>query len=144
MIYRCAGSSGNTFGLQQNWLSSSTKPNFSGATDWGMNGAIYVLYPNSKILKYSLGSPQNFSVTGVSPEVGNIDAFYADPDNQYVYLLDKAGKRVVVIDKNGKYTAQYVGDQIASATNLVVSEANKKIILLTGDKLLSVEIKNIQ
>ncbi len=142
-VYRYGGQSGNTFGSQQNWLSDSTKADFSGSTAWGMNGAIYVLYPNAKILKYSLGSPQNFSVLGVTPEIGSIDAINADPDNQYVYLLDKAGKRVVVIDKNGKYKAQYVSDQISTATKLVISEKDKKLILLSGDKLLSIEIKHL-
>jgi DNA-binding beta-propeller fold protein YncE len=108
-----------------------------------MDGAIYVLYPNARILKYSLGSPQNFLISGVVPEIGNVDAIYADPDNQYIYLLDKAGNRVVVVDKKGNYKAQYTSDQIAGAKSLVVSEAQKEIILLTGDKLLSIGIKNL-
>jgi len=139
-IYRYSGEPGNTFGTQQSWLSGSTKADFSGAVDWGMDGAIYVLYPNAKILKYSLGSPQNFSLNGVVPEIGNVDAIYADPNNQYFYLLDKAGRRVVAVDKKGNYKAQYTSDQIGSATGLVVSEAQKEIILLTGDKLLSIQI----
>lgn len=142
-IYRYVGQAGGTFASAQNWLSASTKADFASATGWGLNGAVYVLYPNSKVLRYSLGSPQNFSVTGVNPEIGNIDAIYADSDNQYIYLLDKAGKRVVMIDKDGKYKAQYINDQIASATGLVVSESDKKIILLTGQKLLSIDLKNI-
>jgi hypothetical protein len=140
-IYRYIGQTDNTFSTQQNWLSTSTKPNFSNALSWGMDGAIYVLYPNSKILKFSQGSPQNFSLTGVVPQIGKIDTLYADPDNQYIYLLDRAGKRVVVVDKKGNYKAQYTSDQIASATSLVVSEAQKEILLLTGSKLLSIGIK---
>jgi hypothetical protein len=143
LIYRYSGVTGGTFGPQQNWLSAATKANFSGATAWGLDGAMYVLYPNARILKYSLGSPQNFSISGVLPEIGSIDAISADPDNQYIYLLDKAGKRVVVIDKKGNYKAQYTGDQIAGAKTLVVSEAQKQIILLTGDKLLSIAIRHI-
>ena len=142
-IYRYSGLSANTFGTQQNWLSSSTKADFTGASGWGMNGAVYVLYTNAKILKYSLGSPQSFSISGVNPEIGNIDALSADPDNQYVYLLDRAGKRVVVIDKNGRYRAQYISEQVSSATKIVVSEADKKIILLTGEKLLSIDLKHL-
>jgi hypothetical protein len=142
-IYRYSGQVENTFGPQQSWLSASTKADFSGAVSWGMDGAIYVLYPNAKILKYSLGSPQSFSVTGVLPEIGSIDAIYADPDNQYIYLLDRAGKRVVAVDKTGKYKAQYVGDQIAEAKSLVISEAQKEIIFLTGDKLLSIGMPNL-
>jgi len=143
MIYRYSGQTGNTFGSQQNWLSGSTRADFSGALGWGMNGAVYVLYPQSRILKYSLGSPQSFSISGITPEVGNTDAIYADPDNQYVYLLDKAGKRIVVIDRNGKYKAQYINDQISGVSRLVVSEEQKKIILLTGEKLLLIEIKHL-
>ena len=79
----------------------------------------------------------------MSPEIGNIDAICVEPDNEYVYLLDKAGKRVVVVDKNGKYKAQYLGDQIAYATKIIVSESEGKIILLTGEKLLSIELKGI-
>jgi len=142
-IYRYSGQTDGTFGPQQTWLSSSTKVDFSNVVEWGMDGAIYVLYPNARILKYSLGSPQNFSVSGVVPQIGNIDAVYADPDNQYIYLLDKAGKRVVVVDKKGNYKAQYTSDQIVGTKSLVVSEAQKEIILLTGDKLLSIEIKNL-
>jgi len=142
-IYRYSGGTAGTFGSQQNWLAGGTSVNFSNALGWGMDGSVYVLYPNSKILKYSLGSPQNFSVSGVLPEIGNIDTFYADPDNQYIYLLDKAGKRVVVVDKKGKYKAQYTDDQIGSANGLVVSEAQKQIILLSGDKLLSIVVKHL-
>jgi len=142
-IYRFSGGSGNTFGSLQEWLSLSTKADFTNATSWTMDGAIYVLYPNSKILKYSQGSPQSFSVTGVTPAIGSIEAISADPDNQYLYLLDKKGKRVVVVDKKGKYKAQYIGDDIFLATKLVVSEAQKKIILLAGDKLLSIQISHL-
>ena len=140
-IYRYPSAPGNTFGGQQNWLAKGTNVNFSDAEEWGIDGSAYVLFPNSKILKFSLGSPQNFKINGVVPQIGTIDAIYADADNQYLYLLDRAGKRIVVTDKKGNYKAQYIGDEIANAINLVASEANKKIILLTGDKLLSIDIK---
>jgi len=102
-----------------------------------------VLYPNSKILKYSQGSPQSFRLTGIIPEIGNLDGLYADPDNQYLYLLDRAGQRVVVTDKKGAYKAQYKDTQIGEAVGLVAYEASKKIILLTGEKLLSLTMKHI-
>ena len=50
---------------------------------------------------------------------------------------------MVVIDKKGGYKAQYISDQIAGAARLMVSESQKVIILLTGDKLLSIAIKHL-
>lgn len=140
-IYRFQGQN-NTFGDKQNWLTAGTNVNFSDVSQMTIDGSIYALYPNSRVLKYSQGNPQNFSVTGEVPEIGNIDALYASPDNQYLYLLDKAGGRVVVTDKKGAYKSQYVDSQISGAKNLVASESDKKIILLTGDKLYSIDITN--
>lgn len=134
---------GRTFGTGSSWLSSSTQADFTNARQWVIDGAMYVLFPNSRIAKFSLGSAQPFSLKGVVPEIGTVDAIYASEDNQWVYFLDRAGKRVVVTDKKGVYKAQYIADMIGEATNLVVSEADKKIILLVGDKLQSIGIKHI-
>lgn len=141
-IYRYQGQ-GNTFDGKESWLAAGTSVDFSGLRQWIIDGSIYALYPNSRILKYSLGSPQNFSISGIIPEIGNIDAIFTDADSKDIYLLDRAGKRVVAIDKDGNYKAQYISDEISNATGLVVSEVQKKIILLTGDKLLSIDIKHL-
>ncbi len=140
-VYRYQGQ-GGSFGDKQNWLAAGTNVTFANASQMAVDGSIYVLFPNSKILKFSQGSPQNFSIKGTIPEIGNVDAISTGPDNQYVYLLDRAGKRVVVTDKKGIYKAQYINDAIAGAINLVVSEPDKKIILLTGDRLYSINISN--
>jgi len=141
-IYRYAGV-GGAFPNKTNWLSASIKADFSGVRQWVIDGAVYTLFPNSKILKYSQGSPQSFRIIGVTPEIGNVDAMFAGDDTQYIYLLDRAGKRVVVTDKKGTYKAQYLSESISGASNVIVSEADKKIILLTGDKLFSIEIRHI-
>lgn len=140
-IYRYAGS-GDTFGSKQNWLSASTKPDFSSAKSWVIDGAVYVLNESGKVQKFSLGSPQAFSISGVYPQVSSVDAIYSSDETEFIYMLDKQGKRVVVLDKKGNYKAQYTSDEIQKANSLVVSEEDKKIILLTGEKLLSIEIKH--
>ena len=141
-IYRYAGQ-GKTFGSQQNWLAAGTNADFSQVRQWVIDGSVYALLPYSKILKFSLGSPQSFSIKSVVPEIGTIDAVYASEDNDGVYFLDKAGKRVVVTDKKGAYKAQYMADITSQATNLVVSEENKKIIIVVSDKLYTFDIKHI-
>jgi len=102
-----------------------------------------VLYPNSKISKYSLGSPQSFSVKNVVPEIGNIDAVFTSDEVENIYLLDRLGKRIVVTDKKGEYKAQYKNELVGNATSFVVSEKEKKIIISVGDKLYYLEIKHM-
>jgi hypothetical protein len=49
----------------------------------------------------------------------------------------------LVVDKDGNYKAQYISDNIKTATKIVVSETDKKMILLEGDKLYSLDIKHL-
>ncbi|KKR84171.1 MAG: hypothetical protein UU32_C0049G0009 [Candidatus Woesebacteria bacterium GW2011_GWB1_41_10] len=137
-IYRFAGSD-DTFGSRQNWLAASTKPDFTDAKSWTFDGAIYVL-TGSKILKFSQGSPQTFSLAG---EVLSVGAVYADEENQFLYVLDKENGKVFALEKDGKFKAQYSFETIKEVVSLIASESEGKIILLTGEKLLSIEMKHL-
>ncbi|MFC1625597.1 hypothetical protein ACFL1Q_00945 [Patescibacteria group bacterium] len=139
-IFRYAGTESG-FSSKQNWLGAGVTPDFSDVTSWAIDGSVYVLFPSSNILKYSLGSPKNFSVQGEYPKITKIDALFADQEDEFVYLLDRSGKRVVVVDKDGAYKAQYINEKVADATGLAVSEADKKIILLVANKLYAIELK---
>lgn len=138
VIYRFSGSDGS-FGSKYNWLSSDTKPDFSNVSAWTFDGSIYVLTSSSKILKLSQGSPQNFALPA---EISSADAIFASDENEFIYILDKSSGKVVVTGKNGEFKAQYSSDKISEAVGLMASEAEKKIILLTGEKLLSIEMKH--
>jgi len=137
-IFRFSGSD-EGFGSRQNWLAAGTKPDFNSATAWTFDGAIYVL-TSGRVLKFSQGSPQNFSLPS---EVQRADAIFAGDENEFVYILDKSGGKVVVTQKNGQFKAQYASDKISEAVGLIASEAERKIILLTGEKLLSIEMKHL-
>jgi len=100
-------------------------------------------FGSGDVHKYSLGNRISFEVSGVNPEITFLNSVYTNEELSYVYILDRQEGRVVVIDKEGKYKAQYIHDKIKQATDLAVSEKNKKIIILTGDKLLSLEAKHL-
>jgi len=140
-ISRYSGS-GDTFGSSQSWLAESTTANFSNAFSWVIDGNIWVLTSTSKIARFSLGNPISFNMEPTSPAVTKIDAIYTNEELKGVYLLDREGKRVIAYDKEGNLLAQYVADAISEATHITVSEEEKKIILLAGSKLYSIELKH--
>ena len=96
-----------------------------------------------QILKFSLGLPRPFSLTGVFPVVGKSLAIYTDDQLENLYILDNENERVVVVTKDGEYKAQYISSDIRESKGLVVSEKEKKIILLNSDKLLSIELEHL-
>jgi len=134
---------GNTrFSSGNDWLSAGVVPNFTNTIDWAIDGAIWILNMDGVLEKYTYGNPQAFSIKGVSPELSEPKAIFTSDETEYLYILD--ADRVVVINKDGDFVAQYVSDKLKDMVDLVVSESEKKIILLSKDKLYSVEIKHVE
>ena len=136
-----AGESG--FSTGANWISSGVEPDLSNTISWAIDGSIWLLESSGKVSRYTLGNPQAFNITGISPPFFNPKSIYTSEDLEFVYILDPQNSRVVVIDKEANFKAQYSGDLIKDSYALAVSEAEKKIIILNGDKLYSIEIKHL-
>jgi len=141
-IWRFAGAEGS-FGSKSEWLGEGIEPDFSRIVSISIDGNIWVLSQTGRILKFSRGSPQNISAAGVFPSLSSADVIYTNEELGFVYILDKGGKRVVVLDKDGNYKAQYFSDRLSEANDLAVSEKEKKIILLAGSKLYFIELKHL-
>ncbi len=141
-LLRYAGT-GEKFSSKRDWLADEVDADLSGASSWVIDGAVWILTNSGGILKFNLGNLVNFSLSGIFPELANPDAIYTDEELEYLYILDSDNKRVVVVSKDGEYKAQYVADGIGEAKSLVVSEKEKKIILLTGEKLILVEMRHL-
>jgi hypothetical protein len=142
-ILRYAGAE-NEFASGVNWLAPGVEPDLSGVISWTIDGSIWLLDDLGKISRFSLGNPQNFVVAGVNPSFVSPAAIYTNSDLEFLYVLDSENARVVVIDKEGLYKAQYEGEEIRGATDLAVSEKEGRIIFLGGDKLYSIEIKHLE
>jgi len=141
-IFRYSGSVSG-FLPGQRWLALSVDVNFSEVVSFAIDGSVFTIDKTGRILKFSLGNLQTFSVSGVSPAITSADAIYTDENIEYIYILDKKGKRIVVLSKEGAYKAQYMSDGIKDAEHLFVSEKYGKILIPTGDKLLSIDLKHL-
>ena len=142
VIWRYPGS-GTSFSAKQNWFAPGVKPDLTLIKAVSIDGSIWLLSSSGKISKFSLGNPVSFGPSGVFPELVSPDSIYTNEELKYVYLLEKSKKRVVVLEKDGKYKAQYTAEKIGEATDLAVNEEEKRIIILVGDKLFSLEVKHL-
>lgn len=140
-IWRYQGSAG-LFSSKDNWFGEGVSPDLSDTKAMAIDGSVWLLGANGKILKFTLGKPDPFNISGVDGDLGGIVSFYTNEESDYIYLLDKTNSRVILVDKKGVYKAQYVSEQIKNASGIVVSERDGKIILLSGPKLYSIDLKN--
>ncbi len=139
-IFRQSGS-GKTFGQKTEWLAPGVEVDFSKIKDVSIDGSIWLLSSSGKVSKFTLGNPQTVSLSGISEQFINPTAIYTNEKLKNVYILEKEKGRVVAIDKSGEFKLQYLNDEIKNATDIVVSEEEGKIILLTGPKLMYIELK---
>lgn len=139
-IYRFAGSN-KTFGSKSGWLAPGIEMDFSKVVDMVIDGSIWLLSSTGKVTKLTNGNPQAIAINGIPEPLESPTAIYTNEDNKNVYILEKDKGRIVVLDKTGEFKLQYINDEIKNAKDLVVSETEGKIILLTGSKLLYFEPK---
>lgn len=131
------------FGPKKIWLSESTSSDLREANAWVIDGSVWILKENGNILKFNAGNEERFSISGVTPTIEKPLAIFTSDDAEFFYVLEPNNKRVVVLTKRGEYKAQYLFSQAGDAKGFCVSEEEKKIVILTGDKLYSIGIKHL-
>lgn len=125
----------------KNYLTEDTVPDFTKALGMAIDGSVYVIKSDGVVQKFTQGRADNFTISGLDEGLGNDVLIFTNSDAKNLYFLDKANKRVVILDKNGKYLAQYVSAKIASASGLSVDESSKKVYLLSGSQISMFNLK---
>ena len=141
-ILRYSGSQSG-FGNGKNWFAPGITVDLSNVSSFAIDGSIWLLTQSGEIEKYTNGNPQNFVLSGLEGSVVGARDIFTDEVMKYIYVLDNQKGRVIVIDKEGQYKAEYLSEEIKKAAKLVVSEEEKKIILMVQDKLYAIELKHI-
>lgn len=129
------------FSETREYLNPDTLPDLSQATGMAVDGGVWVGTKDGKILRFVQGREETFAARGVEPLLGKTLVVTSTEEDKNLYVLDSDNKRVVVLDKDGVYLAQYIWTGQIVPTQLVVSEKLKLILLLADGKLYSIELK---
>jgi len=125
---------------RQNYLNPDVRVDFSNVRELIIDGSIWVSTPG-EILKFTKGLGEAFAFKDFSDTLANISAFTTSDEDKNIYLLDKQGSRIVVFDKDGVYRAQYQWDELKNADDIVASEEENKIFVLSASKIYAIDIK---
>lgn len=138
-ILRYPGTS-TGFGSGSRWLAPGISPNLANSVSWTIDGSVWTLDNKGKVSKYTFGSPKDLQELKVTPQMVEPKVIYTNEELSNVYILDPGSSRVIVMDKDGNYKAQYKSSQLKDAIGLAASEKEGKIIFLTKDKLYSIPL----
>ncbi len=126
---------------KREYLNKEVKVDFSGVLRMQIESSVYVLKSGGEILRFTRGDKDNFSLGGLDKGVKDPKSFFVSSDTDNLYILDSGNSRLLIVTKTGEYKGQMSGDKFGVATDLVVDEAGKKVYLLDGSKIYSVDLK---
>jgi len=116
------------------WISSKTN-SLASAVALAVDGDIYVLNADGTIFKFYASTEQTFSITGLDPVLQNPINIWTYADTDSIYIAEPTNKRVVIIDKDGNFVSQYTNDAWNNISDMVVSEEDKSIFVLSDNKI---------
>lgn len=129
------------FSEKRNYFKDGVSPDLSQAIKMHIDSSIWILKTSSELVKYTQGSPDYFSITGLPQPKRQITNFFVSDQTDNLYLLDSLNQSLVVLDKKGVYKAQYKINNLVSYLDFVVDEENKQAFFLDGANIYRMELK---
>ena len=119
------------------WLDESVTVDLSDAVSMAIDGDVFVLKQNGQILKFIGGAQVPFDIIGLDPSLDNPTELYTYNDVDGIYILEPTNKRVISLNKQGTFRAQYTSELWQHPTGMVVDEAKKTIYILDENNIYS-------
>ena len=150
-FWRYRPSGANYQNTPEPYFPPETTVNLKSVIDVGIDGYVWLLYPNGSILKFLSGIQEPFALEPIDPPLTQAVALWvnaAEGDLGRIYIADAATNRVVVFDKNGKLLAQLEPLEHAQALDelrdIYVDELTNTLYLLTKTELYQSPIPSFE
>ncbi len=127
------------------YVASSEKVDFAGATDFSIDGFVYVLLADGTLMKFDSGHLLPFDKKGLDLPLKKPVALIASPNSQSIWVADAGNKRIVQFNKSGDYVKQLKPDDVSvmgDLRGLAVDEASKRFYFVNGNKLYMGTLQN--
>ena len=121
------------------WFPEGTQYDLTGLHTLRIDGNIWMLFENGKILRFFNGQQAPFALDErLGPAQQPVDLAVSEEDNGRLYLADRAQSRVIVYDKNGAYISQLAapeGNPLQNLSGLFIEDVTNTLYLLTDNAL---------
>jgi len=117
---------------------SQRRKKASGAKSLAVDGSVWLLAKNNSLSRYYTGRLQEEISLEIFPEAKEFKKIFTSSALPYLYLLEPAQKRIIILDKKGQIIKQFQSQKFDNLLDFAVSEDGKTIYLLNGLKLYKI------
>lgn len=126
------------FAEGKNWLKEAAPLN--DGIDLAVEGDVFVLKGNGEILRFTAGRRQPFSVLNLDPRLSGGAEIWSYNDLRYLYVLDGAQKRLIILEKDGRLKIQLTTSEFQNPGGMVVDENNETAYIIDNGKLYQINL----
>ncbi|MDP2664222.1 MAG: hypothetical protein Q8P08_02190 [bacterium] len=131
--------SGNEqWGLPQLWTETSNTKNFK---SMAVDGSIWFLDRQNHLERYYGGRLAESFELEIFPEIKVLSKVKAYPGLPYLYILEPAQQRVIIIDKSGNVIRQLQSKKFDNLLDFSVTKEGRDIYLLNGLNLYKIKVE---
>ncbi len=124
--------------LPDDYFATPGEVDLAGAADIALDGHIYILYADGRILKLDDGQPAPFEITGLYEPLQNPTALFTSEEAESLYVADAGNNRIVQLTKEGTFLQQFragEGTAFDQLKGLVALEKYNLLYFVSGSRL---------
>lgn len=128
---------GGGFGSESAYI-KATSASLADAVGLAIDSSVYILKQDGTVVRFLSGGQEGFALAAIDPPLRAASGIWTKADVDQIIITDPAEKRVVIFDKNGQMKSQIVSSSFQSPRDVSADDANRRIIVVDGNRLLLV------
>jgi hypothetical protein len=125
------------------WFPAEKKPDMSGLVSLAIDGHIWLLHSDGRLLKFLSGEQRPFAWSELPTPLSNPTALAMSQDGDRLYVADPGNARIIEATKEGKFLRQFrarEGDPLRDVKHLYLDEAKGMFYILTSNQLYKASV----
>lgn len=135
---------GDYQGTPEDWTGGTALEELKSATDLAIDGNIYVLLPDSRILTFYLSALDRVLTPEILPPFEDAQSIDTSEGSEYFYIVNASDGRIARVSKQGELVQQFVPPEDAplldGMRDIVVDDGTGIALLVTDEGLFTTRL----
>ena len=130
-------------GQPEAYFASGTTVDLAGVQAVAIDGNIWLLFADGRLLKFFGGEQRPFDLQGVPGPLATPTALAVQQEGDQLYVLDAGNGRIVEVTKDGQFSRQFRvrdDDFLRQAKDMFLDEAARKFYIVTPNQLYVADV----
>lgn len=142
-VWRYAPTANGYEGEPTAWFAEDKKPDMAGLVGMAIDGHIWLLHSDGRLLKFLSGEQRAFAWDGLPSTFSSPTALALSQEGDRLYVADPGNSRIIEATKDGKFLRQFKareGTLLSGIRHLFLDESKGMFYIVTSDQLYKASI----